>query len=236
MLRPLRQAFAISLCYRQGRRPCMPSILLVLIPRFIDSRQLIHAFFKALVFVQAIQPSLQAHVPGKVSVAPYHPWRWEACQCLCFGLLFSILACQGIVSSPSRLARSTPLVNDLVVRKFYLSGVVASVFTTRTVWCPSTQILYFYQPNGQLFLFSSRPISPSSSPSSGYDLVVLGIHARLYVVLAWGVAASGIPECTLLSFLGFRSRFSIMFKLLQIHSLLANNAHVCCCGFLCCTE
>ena len=232
MLQPLRQAFATSLCYRQGRRPCKPSILLVLIPRSIDSQQLIHAFFKVLVFAQAIQPSLQAHVPRKVSVAR------SMSSNLCFGLLFSILiACQGIVSSPSRLARSTPLVNDLVVRKFYLSGVVASVFTSRTVWCPSTQILYFYQPNGQLFLFSSRPISPSSSIHCLDTISSFSVFTPACTLFLPGELPprvfKNVPRCRFLVFVqGFRS----CSKLLQIHSLLVNNAHVCCCGFLCCTE
>ena len=59
---------------------------------------------------------------------------------------------------------------------------VASAITSRTVWCPSTQILYFYQPNEQLFLFSSRPISSSSS-----------IH-RLDTISSFSVFT---PVCTL---------------------------------------
>ena len=107
-----------------------------------------------------------------------------------------------------------------------MSGVVASAFTSRTVWCPSTQILYYLSAERTtLPLLISSYIAKFLDPSSGYSFVVLGIHATRYNLRCLGSCRPGFRYSAPLSSLGFRPRFSIMFKLLRFHSLLANNAH-----------
>jgi len=147
---------------------------------------------------------------------------------LCFGLLFSILiACQGIVI----FAKSSSPVyafgqRSCVVRKFYLSGVCCVGNHVKDGVVPvNPDSVFLSAERTTLPLLISSYIAKFLDPSSGYGFVVLGIHATRYNLRCLGSCRPGFRYSAPLSSLGFRPRFSIMFKLLRFHSLLANNAH-----------
>ena len=88
-----------------------------------------------------------------------------------------------------------------------------------TRWYPSNQALYFLSRRRTTSSSLSHPISPSSSIHRLDTFSSFSVFCRrLYIALAWGVAAPGNQECILLSSLVFVQEFPVA----AAHPLLAS--------------